>query len=68
MYSKNDSESRPRGRPKSGKPTKRTKTFKLSLDVCEYLATTDNQGVAIENAVRATKEYKAAVKKKLHGL
>jgi hypothetical protein len=49
---------RPRGRPPSDKPTKRTKTFRLAVDVCDYLDTTENQATAIEEAIRASKAYK----------
>jgi hypothetical protein len=54
---------RPRGRPPSDKPTKRTKTFRLAVDVCDYLDTTDNQATAIEDAIRASKAYKDAKRK-----
>ena len=50
-------EKRPRGRPPTGKPTKRTKTFTLAEDVCAYLATTANQSEAIEQAIRFSKGF-----------
>jgi hypothetical protein len=50
-------EKRPRGRPPSGKLTKRTKTFTLAADVCEYLATTGNQSAEIEDAIRLSRKF-----------
>lgn len=57
MATNQPTEKRPRGRPPTGRATKRTKTFTLAEDVCAYLATTSNQSEAIEQAIKNTKGF-----------